>query len=392
MNFFTYINETPASFWEKYIEPGYVAVGQHAEFPLSIFSYSRKTVQENKWDNVTSKCRGIIINRDTGEIVSRPFEKFHNFGSTVVEGLTPESNSIFAFQPVIWEKMDGFMITAFFYRGEWHAASKCSFTSVHAKWATAELRRHLKTELDLPAGVTPVFEGLHKDLRIVVDYKNRQGLVLLALINIEKGTEYHPTYLQQWAQEVGFETPRREDMTWQRAHEETGKQYTDNLGADEGYVLTWYKPDGPPFRLKMKFIDYLRLHRMVTGVSPKRIWEVLSGEQTTELQEYLSNSTPWFSDFVKKWMHAFQGEFLRLETEASRIYFEARADIMERFGAFSVDEFSGIRKAFAGHFTKYPQFSGICFAMLDRKDVRRVIWKQVRKMAVGNPMVDSHSL
>ena len=91
MNFWTYINESPISFWEKYIEPGYVSVQSHSEFPLSIYAYGRKTVQEQKWDGVTCKCRGIVVNNETGEIISRPFEKFHNYGmSAPLPYVTPE--------------------------------------------------------------------------------------------------------------------------------------------------------------------------------------------------------------------------------------------------------------------------------------------------------------
>ena len=81
MNFFKYIQTDAAAFWENYLEAGWVQVQHHQEFPLDIYNYTRAAVHENKWDAVTSKCRGIIVNRDTGEIVARPFEKFHNYGS-----------------------------------------------------------------------------------------------------------------------------------------------------------------------------------------------------------------------------------------------------------------------------------------------------------------------
>ena len=88
----------------------------------------------------------------------------------------------------------------------------------------------------------------------------------------------------------------------------------------------------PPFRLKMKFIEYLRLHRMVTGVSPKWIWEVLATEQSTELKEYLSQSTPWFSDFVQKWMRALNAEYERIYNAATAIYNDAREACRVRSG------------------------------------------------------------
>ena len=45
---------------------GLVQVGHHDEFPLSIYTYGRKAVHENIWDDVTKKCRGIIVENETG--------------------------------------------------------------------------------------------------------------------------------------------------------------------------------------------------------------------------------------------------------------------------------------------------------------------------------------
>ena len=83
MNFYSYIRKTPTEFQTEYINTGLVDIASHDTFPLDLYTYGRKTVHENLWDGVTSKCRGIIVHRETGEIVARPFEKFHNFGSTV---------------------------------------------------------------------------------------------------------------------------------------------------------------------------------------------------------------------------------------------------------------------------------------------------------------------
>ena len=66
MNFFTYIGLTPEEFNEKYVNAGLITVNTHDEFPLNIYNYSRKCVQEQIWDEVTSKCRGIIVHCTTG--------------------------------------------------------------------------------------------------------------------------------------------------------------------------------------------------------------------------------------------------------------------------------------------------------------------------------------
>lgn len=394
MNFFKYIGITKERFIEDYLHTGLVTEGVHKTLPLNIFAYGRKAVHENVWDAVTSKCRGIVVDRNTEEVIARPFEKFHNYGSTVVEGLTPESNSIFGTQPVVWEKMDGFMVTAFFYAGEWHAASKTSFHSIHAKWATAELRRKMPNP-PLPGSTvkTFMFEGLHPDLRIVVNYDTPAELVLLTVIDNETGTEHSPDELRAISDVLDFNVPDQILRTWQDVADQTGT--VNNSYDEEGYVLTWYRPGTTPFRLKMKYIDYLRLHRMVTGVSPKRIWEVLALEQTFELQEYLNNSTPWFSEFVKKWMRVMTNEYQALLHEANNAYDAAKETVRVKVGQTPYANMGEERKSWAAEFTRpeNEKVSSICFAMLDNKDVRPVIWKKVKHVTAGvNPMVDSHSL
>jgi RNA ligase len=349
-------------------------------------------VHENKWDAVTSKCRGIIVNRDTGEIVARPFEKFHNYGSTTSVG---ESRAIPIGQPVVWEKMDGFMCTQYRWLGIDYIASKGSFHSVHAKWATSQIRKMLGFCIpNLPDNKTLVFEGLHRDLRIVIDYKERQELVLLAVIDNETGVEYSPESLESVARELGFNTPLNYNLTLEQAREyslgECGKC------SEEGYVLTWYRDGVPPFRLKMKFIEYLRLHRMVTGVSPKRIWEVLATEQTAELKKYLSQSTPWFSDFVQKWMRALNAEYERIYARGNHVYNQAQAKVERTFpnGFVTLSQLHAGRRVFAETATapENKEFSAIAFAMLDGKQIAPVIWKQVRHVVHGHsPMVDAHN-
>jgi RNA ligase len=159
-----------------------------------------------------------------------------------------------------------------------------------------------------------VFEGLHRDLRIVVDYGLRQELVLLAVIDNETGWEYEPRELDAFAKAAHFSTPER--ATFMRLHdaieitrEGPTKDELDEEGLDEGYVLTWYRQGTTPFRLKLKFIEYLRLHRLVSGVSPKHIWFCLSTGLVTELDEYLNDSTPWFAAFTKKWVKALRADF-----------------------------------------------------------------------------------
>lgn len=397
MNFAKYIGIGMDEFKTRYIDPGFVQVAHHNTFPLSIYTYGRKAVHENLWDGVTSKCRGIVVNRDTGEIVARPFEKFHNYGSIQQQ----EDGGTFEFllqrgaKPYIWEKMDGFMVTAYRWDGNWYAASKGSFHSIHAKWATAELRR-LNTS-EFPADWTPVFEGLHPDLRIVVDYGKRKELVLLALIHNETGFEVYPSYLSTYAEKFGCKTPHSYGLSLNDAVVYTRNGSDSTAGGEEGYVLTWYSggaDDRPPYRLKLKFVEYLRLHRMVCGVSPKRIWEALASEGHAELDDYLNHSTPWFAAFTKKWVKALRQSFDELKARAEVRYAVCKETVRVKVGQQPYENLGAERKAWALEFQR-PENDGlqsILFAMLDNKRVDTVIWKLVKGKTSGiNPMVDAHN-
>lgn len=399
MNFYEHLGMTHEEFAKKYENTGLVERRHHTEFPLDLLCYSRKCVHENVWDKATSLCRGIIITRgqDGGEIIARPFEKFHNYGSEVSmsplvgEDPLPEDFRLLTTPPVVWEKMDGFMCTLYRWENKDYIASKGSFHSIHAKWATAQIRAKFGDRLPLVlGGKTLVFEGLHRDLRIVIDYKERQELVLLAVIDNETGAEYSTESLESVAMELGFNTPLNFQLTIEQAR---AASLGDGKCDEEGYVLTWYRDGVPPFRLKVKFIEYLRLHRMVTGVSPKRIWEVLATEQSTELKEYLSQSTPWFSDFVQKWIKALRVEYGRLHGEA-HTRFQCAQIMLKDYSQRNWDKPHSIRKAYAERFTtpENKEFSSILFAMLDGKQIAPVIWRMVRHMTHGaNPMVDAHN-
>jgi len=388
MNFYTYLGMTHEEFSERYENTGLVERHHHHEFPLDILSYSRKCVQENIWDAVTSKCRGVIITRgaDGGEVVSRPFEKFHNYGEEPGWGDTTYRPTD---EPIIWEKLDGFMCTLYTWEGVDYIASKRSFHSVYAKWATAWLRRKFGKSLEVPAGYTAVFEGLHRDLRIVVDYGLRQELVLLALINKETGEELPPDTLRWWAAAHQLSIPVTNNLSLEEARRCTMGEAQD--GSEEGFVLTWYQNGKPPFRLKLKFVEYLRLHRLVTNVSPKHIWEVLRDGLTSEMDEYINNSTPGFAKFAQKWMKAMTAEYKRLESEAWSRYEKLLPIIRER----TLDNLGVIRKAYALEVMKpeNKEFASILFAMLDGKNFEPIIWRQVRPMTKNaNPLVNGFAL
>ena len=128
----------------------------------------------------------------------------------------------------------------------------------------------------------------------------------------------------------------------------------------------------------MKYIEYLRLHRLVTGMSPKHIWEVLS--QGQDLTEYVNNSTPWFKDYFTKWQRALTTAAMSLEKNGKDLYEDALRHVDVLFPLKTLRDIHAGRRAFAEYVNHEDNraLAGIAFALLDEKDIRPIIWKMVK--------------
>jgi RNA ligase len=384
MNVLTYLGIDESTL-EKYISDKLIDRAHHEEFPLALLCYSRKAVYDNVWDSVTTKCRGLIYCTDTMEIIARPFEKFHNYGS---EQITPEE-SAFVFtagEPEIYEKLDGFLCILYEWEGKQYIASKGSFHSVHAKWATRWLNK--RGPISGPKDSTFVFEDITKNLRIVVDYGAAEELRLLACINNETGEEFNYPELRFIAYMYNLSMAQQFTYTMQEVLSDanSGRQ---NF---EGYVLLWRRPGQTPFRLKVKYLEYLRLHRMVTQVSPKRILEALSQGWDSVLAEYVENSTPEFKKYAEKWKGYLENEYNTIFVRVEKTFDIVRDELdAPPYGRQLPN-----RKQWADYFTcnQWKDISGALFAYLDgnMNQVRAIIWKMLKNKVVGaKPLVDAHN-
>ena len=385
MNVLTYLGIDESTL-EKYISDKLIDRAHHEEFPLALLCYGRKAVYDNVWDSVTTKCRGLIYCTDTMEIIARPFEKFFNYGDS--EHAMLDYAKFANTEPEIYEKLDGFLCILYEWEGKQYIASKGSFHSVHAKWATNWYQRHSKTYKGFiwPKGYTPVFEGLMPSLRIVVNYGAREELRLLALINNETGAEIVDEGLNHYS--YAFFLAEKYNFDMKKALQEAN---TDKQNF-EGFVLVWRRAGQTPFRLKVKLLQYLRLHRMVTQVSPKRILEALSQGWDSVLAEYVENSTPEFKKYVEKWKGYLENEYNTIFVRVEKTFDIVRDELdAPPYGRQLPN-----RKQWADYFTcnQWKDISGALFAYLDgnMNQVRAIIWKMLKnKVAGAKPLVDAHN-
>ncbi|MEU8761434.1 T4 RnlA family RNA ligase [Streptomyces sp. NPDC048659] len=258
----------PAQELAAAVEAGHVTRKSHPELPLSIYTYTRVCQYEGVWNDVTVRCRGLVADDVTGRIVALPLPKFFNVSEH--ESGRPYASALPDEPFEVYEKVDGSLGLVFHYEGRWRVASKASFTSTQATWA--QRRLDAADTSALVPGVTYLAEILYPQNRIVVDYGERRDLVLLAAFGPD-GTEVPLAEAAgAWAgvgSVVTVHPPMPLDELVKLTETSTLPGGGAATGIDaEGFVLRF----ASGVRAKAKIAEYVRLHKLLTGVTERDIW------------------------------------------------------------------------------------------------------------------------
>lgn len=319
---------------EHEIAAGYISAQAHPLAPLRILNYTQRAQFDWRWNAQTMQCRGLIVD-DQWNIVCRPFPKF--FSVEQLGGFVP----VEPFEA--YEKLDGSLGILYHVDGQPHIASRGSFTSDQALRASAMLaRKYADARFD--PSCTYLFEIIYPENRIVLDYGDREELVLLAIIETSTGKERSlHTY------DSVFPVVKRYDGI----HQFEELMATQD-GSREGFVVRFESGQ----RVKIKFDEYKRLHKLLTGVTPKAIWEVL--QSGSDLSNVIERVPDEFFQWVRETESKLQAAFAAIEATArSEMTYEgSRKEIAERF--------------------KQCQYPGVMFAILDGKDYADQIWRMIK--------------
>jgi RNA ligase len=260
---------------EREIEAAYVSRKSHPSLPLSIFTYTRSCQYERHWTPVTIACRGLIADDSTGAIVARPFSKFFNVGEHEhgYDYAPPLPDEPFE----IYDKVDGSLGIVFHHDGAWHVASKGSFTSEQAQWGQRWLDDHERHTEHLAPGHTYLAEIVYPENRIVVNHGDQRTLVLLA-VHAPDGAE-SPLWKHRedwWA--LGGQVvqswpalPLPELVKMAALNEKLDGSAATGSDA-EGWVIRF----ASGARAKVKLAEYVRLHKVLTGVNARDVWRALA--------------------------------------------------------------------------------------------------------------------
>lgn len=389
------------------VEAGYVRINTHNVYPLYLYNYTEHAQFDGAWNDATRKSRGLIVD-DQNEVVAFCIPKFFNYsehvnGKSYTQALPLEED----FE--IFSKVDGSMGTCFFYAGQWHVATRGSFHSDQAEWATQYLRKQISASyaqhgLSTRDGVnhlledyTYVCEIVYPDNRIVVDYGDRQDLILLTSFWNLTGEETLNNLVRSDWSCVGssvteyarmgvslddLQTLADENVLFGGGYYEYDK-YADGTEA-EGYVIRFSSGT----RCKIKLGDYLRLHKVLTGCTERTIWETVS--QGLDLYGYLENVPDEFRDWVIAVSNRLMGE-VNDYVNAVNDAFDSILQELD-FDRDHLPVGGGYRKEFALLVNqRYALISSGLFLLLDQNDrkLEELAWKIFKPAATKPFSVES---
>lgn len=343
------------------VDPGDLARGiadgligaRDADDGQRIFNYTDAALYTpGAWANpAVRQCRGLIVD-PASEVVGRPWAKFFNHGQAEAGDLDLTASV------EVTDKMDGSLgIIHLAEDGSTRVATRGSFQSeqaLHAsEWieeTTWRLRR---------ADLTPLVEIIYPANRIVCDYGDRDELVLLGAVEIETGRYLGPG-------EAMFE------LDWPFGITKVFPHFTlrDALAAEprpgaEGLCVRLLHESRI---VKVKQEDYIRLHRIVSGLSRKSVWEAIGAGQS--LDGILAD----LPDELHDWTRAVWSDLADATAEILAAAGEAHAAILRNLGTkFERRDYAGWAQR-AGHLRPY------LFLILDGRDPTPAIHKSLKPL------------
>jgi len=314
-----------------------VIVQKHPDANLFIYNYTNKAQYDRVWNEVTLQSRGMIL--DAGfNIVARPFKKFFNLEELPADDIPDETFEVY-------EKLDGSLGILYWLNDKPFIATRGSFISDQATHATKVLNeKYLDVFNKLNRQATYLFEIIYPGNRIVIDYAEKDDLILIAVIDNNTGMDIP-------IPQIGFPVVKRydgiNDLKALKDLEEKNR---------EGFVVKFRSG----LRVKAKFAEYLRLHRIITGVSNTIILEHLAEGRSFE--DLLEKVPDEFYEWVEKTIGDLTAQYNAVLTDSQNSFkqFETRKETAQYFQT-----------------QKYP---AVLFAMLDGKPVEKIIWKMLKPL------------
>lgn len=342
------------------VADGLVREQHHPTLPLRILNYTERAQYERIWTDVTRQCRGLIIDA-AGNIVARPFQKFFNYGEH------PDGTFNLDARVAVTDKWDG-SLGILYPTPDGHAiATRGSFTSEQAQHATKVWQERYAEDTEVDEDITWLFEIVYPANRIVCDYGDMDDLVLLGGVEIDTGRTARPTFFR-------YDGPKTMTFGFNTLAEALAAQ--PRPGA-EGLVVRF--PDNDHLMIKLKQDEYVRLHKIVTGLNARVVWEAIGdGKTVAEICEPLPDE---FHGWVKDIANKLTGAALVILSTAREEHEQIVASLP---GGWT-------RKDYATAAARSKSRAWL-FMIFDGKDPQPKIWRTLRPSGEDRPVHHSEDV
>lgn len=268
---------------------------------LVSFDYNKTTTYAMDWDEITINSRGIVFDEHTGELIAFPFRKFFNKeelesdderSTLMLDRIPNEYHPNYEGESMILDKIDGSCGIVFFYKGKWYVKTRGSFVSEQALWASAYLHKNIDTD-KMDINHTYLFEIIYPSNRIVVDYGDKESLMLIGIIDTQSQKEFWYDYLVSESEKIGCEVVKA--FTFEKFEDiySAREKLTVN---EEGFVITFKNG----YKFKLKGEAYFNVHRKMSNITPLHFWREIDVKTFTVPEEYVKDLPEEFRETVEE--------------------------------------------------------------------------------------------
>jgi hypothetical protein len=308
-----------AALEEKYA----IVARRHNQYP-NLVCLKYHMLDSPMGERISQECRGLILDEDNDwGVVCYPFDKFFNYGEGHAAKIDWATASV-------QEKVDGSLMSMYFYNGEWHVASsglpdasggvnngliewrENGITYPYPKdfaelfWKIAEIRGYpsIHPQGTLHPDYCYMFEMVGPLNRVVVRHE-KSNIILLGARDLITGNEVSAKEAHSWCNEVpavrSYELGSLDDII------ATFKKMSPV--EQEGYVVV----DSRFNRVKVKCPAYVALHHMKGNeVSHKELLKIAVAGENDEWVTYF--------DRYKEPLQKIRGWLEELISEVSEDY------------------------------------------------------------------------
>lgn len=257
---------------------------RHAKYEnLYLFKYSNIAVNFSEAE--TRESRGVVLDSaDNWKIVSYPYDKFFNYGE-------PHAASIDWSSSVIYEKLDGCLMTMYYYDNQWLVSSSGkpdaggpalkdkNVTLEHVFW---EIWTTQKYQLPTDTDVCYIFEMLSDKNPVNIVYQDND-IILHGARNVKNLQEFSPEPI---ATEYGWKCipihhiETNPDAIVKFANSRSGVNYEGVIVCDKNFN-----------RIKIKSKEYVTIAYSLNSLknrpeaARKRLFELITKDNINDLDE-----------------------------------------------------------------------------------------------------------